>query len=455
MNKGINKQAILLAVVFFIGTLFPKAYSAMDGGIKSFRTLIDVVDKVKDNYVEDKPTEDLITGAMKGVMNSLDPFSEFMSKKELESLRADTKGEFGGIGIRLIHKDTYLEVSTPMPDTPAYEAKILPKDRILMIDGVDVKTLSQDEAVERMRGKPGTKVKLTVSRKNDKTGKFETLPVFTLKRAKIVPQIVYSKMLEDNIGYIYVVDFSGHTTEKLQAAVKDLQKSGMKALILDLRFNPGGLLNSAVEMSGFFLGGNQKIVYTQGRKQEFYQEYKSPSKAKYGDIPLIVMVNEASASGSEIVAGAMQDYKRAVIVGARTYGKASVQQVFQLADGSAIRLTIARYYTPLGRLIHRDYRDKTKSNVGGIWPDEEIKIPNQEALKIFSVYNNAVYYPGKPPQIDTPKDAALDKAVEILKDKEAYEAALGKGIITAEKALEKSDNPEEDENDNIEAEEAK
>ncbi|MGB2579822.1 carboxyl-terminal processing protease [Elusimicrobium simillimum] len=424
MNKKFNKQAILLTVVFFLGTLFPHAYSAIDSGLQKLRTLVNVLDYVKNNYVEDTKTEDLVNGAIKGVMGSLDLFSEYLPPKEYKELQTGTKGEFGGVGIRLTQGDGYLEISSPMPGTPAFEAKIMPKDRIITIDNADVKDLTLDEAVEKMRGKPGTKVKLTIMRKKADSEDFETLPVFVLKRANIVPEVVYYRMLEDNIGYIYVVDFSGHTMEKLHKALKDLQAKGMKGLVLDLRFNPGGLLGAAVDMAGVFIGDEKLLVYTQGRRAEYYQEYKAPSKAQYKDIPMVMLVNEASASGSEIVAGALQDYKRAVIAGARTYGKASVQQVQPLNDGSAIRLTIAHYYTPLGRLIHRDHKDKKTKDTGGILPNVLIKPNSDDIAQIYTMYNMAVHTPGKATEYAKVNDEALDVAKDLLKDNAKFELAL-------------------------------
>lgn len=418
MKNKVNKVSVFITAAFFLGALFPYAYSAADKGLNQFKTLLNVMDLVKENYVEDTPTEDLVENAAKGVLSNLDPFSEYLDKNAYSSLKSDTKGEFGGLGLRLLEKDGFLEITTPLPDTPAYEAGIMPGDRIILIDGADVKEMTQNEAVEKMRGKPGTKVKIALSRKNKKTGEYEMLPVFNLKRAVIIPQVVHFRMLDDKkTGYIHVSDFSGHTTEKLDEAYKELKKNGMERMVLDLRFNPGGLLKGAVDMAGAFLGGKELIVYTQGRKPEFYQEYNAPAKGKYSDIPVILLVNEVSASGSEIVAGALQDHKRAVLIGTRTFGKASVQQVFPLGNEGGVRLTIARYYTPQGRLIHRDY-NKTKikeRDEGGIMPDIEVKVTNDEAIEVYRMYNNMVYVPGeKAPELPETKDNVLDTALKLF-----------------------------------------
>ncbi|MDR0291394.1 MAG: S41 family peptidase [Elusimicrobium sp.] len=424
MKKKINKQAILLTAVFFLGTLFPYAYSAVDSGLNKLKMLVEVMQYVKENYVEETKTEDLVTGAIKGLMDGLDMFSEYLPPKEYKDLKTETKGEFGGIGLRLTQGEGFLEVTSPMPGTPAFDAKIMPKDRIMAIDGQDVKNMLLEDAIEKMRGKPGSKVRLTLQRKKENSADFETLPEITLKRANIVPEVVFSRMLEGDIGYIYVVDFSGHTMEKVNKALKELQKEGMKKLVLDLRFDPGGLLGSAVDLASAFLGDEKLIVYTKGRKPEYYQEYKAPVKAEFKDIPMVLLVNEASASGSEIVAGALQDHKRAVLVGARTFGKASVQQLQPLGDGSALRLTIAYYYTPLGRLIHRNHKDPKTAGTGGIMPDIVVKPKKEDMVHIYTLYNMAVYTPGKKTEYAKINDEALDIAKDLLNDPAKYALAM-------------------------------
>ena len=407
-----------MAAVFFVGTLFPYAYSAVDGGLKQLRTFVNVVEYVKENYVEPTDSDTLITGAIRGVVGQLDDFSQYLEPSDYKALKNDTRGDFGGLGIRLSKVEGFITVMSPMPNTPAFKAGVMPGDRILFVDDQDVTDMDLDEAVELMRGPVGSKVKITMSRKNEKTGKYENVPDYNFKREKIVPEVVYYRMLDKETGYVYLVDFSGHSTEEMQKALKALSKQGMKSLVLDLRFNPGGLLTGAVEVAEMFMGDKQMIVYTQGRKPEYYQEFRTGAKADYPDIPMAVLINQGSASASEIVSGALQDNDRAVIVGQRSFGKASVQQVLPLNDGAGLRLTVAKYYTPKGRLIQRDYRDKSKANEGGIFPDVEVKMDPEEEVKIFMQYNNLVYTPGKeePKMEFKEKDPVLDKAVEILKD---------------------------------------
>ena len=438
--KRLNKIVVWAAVLFFIGTLFPYAYAAADSSLKKLRTLVDVLEFVKENYVEQTDTDQLISGAIKGVVEELDDFSAYLDPKDYKELKNETKGEFGGLGMRLQKVDNYITVMTPLPGTPAFKAGIMPQDRILFVDDKDVSKLKLDEAVALMRGKAGSKVKLTLSRKNSQ-GEYEKLPDITLKRAVIVPEVVYYRMLPEQIGYLYLVDFSGHSTDEVQKALADLQKQGMKSLVLDLRFNPGGLLTGAVDIAKLFLPDGEMIVYTQGRKQEYYQEFKTSGTPLYPNLPLIVLINQGSASASEIVSGALQDNHRALIVGQRSFGKASVQQVLPLSGGAGLRLTIAKYYTPSGRLIQRNYRDKTKADEGGIFPDVEVYFPPEEESKVFLQYNDIIYTPGqqlKLPKFDV-KDPVLDQAVELLTDKISLEDAKAKAEKAAAELKAKKD----------------
>lgn len=417
MKKKINIYVILMIATFFLGSMFPFAYSGVDTGLDQLKILVDVMGKIQDNYVEEKDAKDLVKGALYGMAGRLDEFSEFIDVDNMKTMREETKGEFGGVGMRLSSAlKGELIVVTPLPGGPAYKAGIEPKDKVIKIDGKLVSDMTSDAAIAALRGEVGTKVKVEIERTEEKTEK-KINKTFVLKRTKIIPEVVYSKMLGDGIGYIYVTDFSGHTVESFEKAMDSLQKQGMKALVLDLRFNPGGLLESAVNLAKLFIGNNELIVYTKGRKQEFFKEYKSNAKAKY-DLPVTLLVNEASASGSEIVAGALQDHKRAVLIGARTFGKGSVQQVISLPDGSGLRITIAKYYTPLGRMIHKNFKAPKPDETGGILPD--IIVPfDLKTSKMATLYNtNLIYSPSKKTAVaegNEIKDIVLERAVEILK----------------------------------------
>ncbi len=419
MKKKINIYVILMIAAFFMGSLFPFAYSGVDNGLEQLKIMVDVMNRIQNNYVEDTQPKDLINGALYGMVDKLDEFSEFISVDDMKKMKEETKGEFGGVGMRLFTpKAGELVVVTPMLNTPAYKAGIEPNDKVVKIDNKEVKDLTNDQAVDMLRGELGTKVKVVIERTDPKTNKTVTKN-FTLKRARIIPEVVFSKMLDNNIGYIYVTDFSGHTMESFEKAMKDLSKQNMQALILDLRFNPGGLLDSATDMVKLFVGENKLIVYTKGRKEEFFKEYKSNAKAKYPDLPIVVLVNEASASGSEIVAGAVQDHERGVLIGARTFGKGSVQQVSTLPDGSGLRITIAKYYTPLGRMIHKDFKAKNADKTGGIVPDIEVPFDLGKEKKATYYSTNLIYSPSKktaePEKNQQEDDIVLNRAVEIIK----------------------------------------
>lgn len=423
MKKKINIYVIFMIAAFFMGTMFPFAYSGVDTGLDQLKILVEVMGKIQDNYVEEKQPKDLVTGALYGMVSQLDEFSEYISVEDMKAMREETKGEFGGVGMRLnSSKEGELTVVTPLPGSPAYKAGVEPGDKVIKIDGKLVSDMTNNEAVAALRGEVGTKVKVEIDRKDENSGK-TVKKKFTLKRDKIVPEVVFSKMLGGDIGYIYVTDFSGHTIEGFENAMEKLQKEGMKALIVDLRFNPGGLLDSAVDMAKLFIGENKLIVYTKGRKEEFFREYKSNAQAKYPDIPMVLLVNEASASGSEIVAGALQDHKRALLIGARTFGKGSVQQVINLPDTSGLRITVAKYYTPLGRMIHKNFKAKNADETGGIVPDIVVDFDLPKARTATFYTTNLIYSPSKKTvkaEKENAEDLVLERAVEILKARDIF-----------------------------------
>ncbi|MDR0952737.1 MAG: S41 family peptidase [Elusimicrobiota bacterium] len=417
MKKKVNVYVILMVAAFFIGSLFPFAYSGVDSGLEQLKVMVDVMDKIQDSYVEETTAKQLVDGALEGMVGSLDEFSEYISGDSMKRMQEETKGEFGGIGLRLTtSREGVLSVVSPMLNSPSYKAGVEPGDIILDVDGKKVADIGTEKAVAALRGQVGSKVKFTVERKDPKTGK-TIKKTFNLKRSRIIPEVVFSKMLDKEIGYIFVADFSGHTMETFNKAMQDLTKKGMKALVLDLRFNPGGLLDASVDMVKLFIGENKLIVYTKGRKEEYFKEYKSNAKAQYPDIPIVLLVNEGSASGSEIVAGALQDYGRAVLIGNRTFGKGSVQQVIMLPGDNGLRITVAKYYTPLGRMIHRNFKEKT--NHGGIVPDMVIPFDLSTARRITYNTTNLVYSPSKktaePESKEKTQDIQLDRALEVLK----------------------------------------
>jgi carboxyl-terminal processing protease len=320
-----------------------------------------------------------------------------------------TEGQFGGLGIRIMMKDNWLTVITPLPDTPAYKAGVLPEDKIIMIDDQPTQGITLQDAVKKLRGAPKTQVKVTIAREGSK----EPIPV-TLTRENIVINSVRGKLLNNDIGYVRITEFIEPTLRDLEDNLKSLQKQGMKSLVLDLRNNPGGLLTSAVDVSKEFFGDQKLIVYTEGRAQP-RQEFRAGVTAPYKKLPMVVLINRGSASGSEIVAGAMQDHGRAILIGSESFGKGSVQSVISLEDGSGLRLTTAKYFTPSGRSIHRN----EKTGKGGIQPDIEIPVDRETEVKL-QAQAEEIYAKGKESHsavVDTDKvkDVALDRAIEILK----------------------------------------
>jgi carboxyl-terminal processing protease len=398
--------------------------------------LVDVLEIIRANHVEPADAQKLSYGAAEGMVSKLDPFSQFMEPQAHREIKAETEGEFGGIGIRMLMKDEWLTVLTPLPGTPAYRAGLRPEDRIVGIDGEDAKGLQVADAMEKLRGPVGSRVKLLVMRRpaaakaKVSTGTASSEDgvekEFTLVRESIKIESVQQRKLEDGIGYVRIDEFSAHTGRDFRDALQELSREGLSGLVLDLRFNPGGLLAAAVDVAAAFLGGDALIVYTQGRRPDSRQEFRSGARALYGDLPLVVLVNEASASGSEIIAGALQDHRRALIMGERTYGKASVQSVIPLAQNCALRLTIARYYTPKGRSIHRDEKKKT----GGIAPDIAVAVPRGVQEDIFAQWET-IYEPGQKPRSAVDKDKVvrdelLERAAALLKSGEAVRRLQGR-----------------------------
>jgi carboxyl-terminal processing protease len=313
---------------------------------------------VRSDYVEEPKAKTLIYGALKGMLATLDPYSQFLDPDSYNELRVDTEGEFGGLGIEITLKDDLLTIISPIDDTPAARAGLLAGDRIVKIDGEMTRGITLIEAVKKLRGKPKTPVTLTIFREGE-----NELKDVELERAVITIQSVReASILEDHIGYIRVSDFREKTAEDMEAALKRLRDQEMDSLILDLRNNPGGLLDVSVSVAELFLNRHQLIVSTKGRLRNQNQEIRSRVSGMVPDMPMVVLINEGSASASEIVAGAIQDHHRGIVMGTKSHGKASVQTIFPLKDGSALRLTTSKYFTPVGRSIHGQ----------GIMPDVEV-----------------------------------------------------------------------------------
>ncbi|MFH1259332.1 MAG: S41 family peptidase [Elusimicrobiota bacterium] len=408
-------QRIVLGGLFFSFTLgitgiFFAQTKTGESVYQEIKLLIDVMNLIEEHYVEPVETKKLIYGAASGMVQTLDPFSQFMPPDLHKEMKTETDGVFGGLGIRISLRDDMLTVITPLPGTPAYRVGILPGDKIIKIEGVSTKGITINDAVKKMRGAPGTKVTVTVFRESEKEPRD-----FTIIRELIKIESIKSKMLTEEIGYVRIVEFTAKTNQDLDAALTELKSKGMKKLVLDLRNNPGGLLTIAVDVCREFLGGNKLIVYTQGRNAGQKQEFRAGPKGAFEDIPLVILVNKGSASGSEIVAGSIQDNKRGVIIGSTTFGKASVQSVIPLTDGSGLRLTTAKYYTPSGKVIHEK----------GIQPDIQVAVLPENEAKIM-MQEEEVYAKGeKPKKAETQpavEDVVLNRSIEIFKIQDILQA---------------------------------
>jgi len=326
---------------------------------ENLKVFTEVLSLVESNYVDTVDPKKLVYGAIRGMLKELDPHTVFMTEEMFKEMQVDTKGEFGGLGITISMQNDVLTVISPIEDTPAWRAGIKAGDRIVKVDGESTKDITISEAVKMMRGVPGTSVVIAVMREGLKEPKD-----YSIVRDIIKLKSVKYKVLDDNIGYVRITSFQERTNPDLRAALQEIfaGDEALRGLVLDLRNNPGGLLDQAVKVSGEFLEKDKLVVYTKGRRQNNNTEYNVRKGGARTDYPMVVLVNRGSASASEIVAGALQDWERAVILGTSTFGKGSVQTVIPLEDGSGLRLTTAKYFTPKGRSIQNT----------GITPDIEV-----------------------------------------------------------------------------------
>ena len=355
---------------------------------ENIEEFVEVYKRIKEQYVDVVDDEKLFDMAIQGMVSGLDPHSSFLSQDDFNELKIGTTGKFGGLGIEITTEDSFVKVISPIDDTPAQRVGIKSGDLIIDVGGTSLKDLPISDAVKLMRGEPGTSVEITVIRKEIKE------PIkFKITREIIISKGVKSYLFDKKIGYVRLSNFQSNSTNDVKDAIYELNRESnnkMEGLIVDLRNNPGGVLGTAVGISDLFLTEG-KIVYTKGRTYKSRLEYFASPQDIIDGLPLIVLINEGSASASEIVAGALQDHKRAMIMGTKSYGKASVQTIQELNDGSALKLTTARYYTPLGNDIHEN----------GIKPDLVIEVGEKEKVNLPEPYD---------------EDGQLFQAIKHLKD---------------------------------------
>ncbi len=424
MRRRILKLSILISVAaaaIIVGSIAisqEKLAEKKDDLYRNINLFSDGFAIIKNDYVEEVDSKELVYGALRGMLASLDPHSQFMDPDMYNELKVDTTGEFGGLGIEITIKDGLLTVVTPIEGTPAWREGIRARDRIVKIDGELTRDITLLEAVKKLRGRPGSSVSITVLREGE-----DRLLEFKIVREIIkIKAIKDARILEGGIGYVRLIEFRQNTSEEFRRAIQKLKSQGMDALILDLRNNPGGLLDAAVKVTESFLEKGKLIVSTRGRKGNQNMEFSSKSRKPDLDLPLVILVNHGSASGSEIVAAALQDYKRAIILGTQTFGKGVVQTVFPLSDGSAIRLTTNKYFSPTGRVIHGQ----------GVTPDiivEEgkIELTEQKEESIADIFQGLEESEGRQEQArEIPEkyltDNQLMRAVDVLKAIKIFKA---------------------------------
>lgn len=362
MNKKLLLIVVALIIMFSVTTVSISQIidrKTKDDLYSQIELFSYALTTVQTDYVDKLESKDIIYGALKGMLGALDPHSQFLDPEEYKDLKTETIGKFGGLGIEISIRDNLLTIITPIEDTPAWKAGIQAGDRIVKIEDELTRDITLDQAVKKLRGEPGTDVTITVLREST----YEILE-FTVTREIIkIQDVKYTQILEDHIGYLRLVEFREDSAKEFRKALNELKKQNADSLILDLRNNPGGLLNVAIEITEDFLKEGQLVVSTKGRRAALNTETFSTNTDHVVEWPMVVLINEGSASGSEILAGALKDHKRAIILGTKSFGKGSVQSVIPMPDGSGLRLTTSKYFTPSGVSIHGI----------GIEPDIEVK----------------------------------------------------------------------------------
>jgi carboxyl-terminal processing protease len=410
----------ILSVFLIAGTASVQETKAPMPVYQQLQTFAEVLSFVQDNYVEKVEDKELVFGAIRGLLRTLDPHTSFMSPEAFREMQVETRGKFGGLGIEITIRNNILTIMSPIDDTPAKRAGLKSGDLIIKVEGEPTKDMTLLDAVKKLRGAPGTKVTLGIMRQGWKEPKD-----FTLVREVIRIKSVTHRELEKGLGYVRISTFSQQTGQDTKKALQALGGKSLKGLVLDLRNDPGGLLQEAVAVADMFVGEGSLLVYTKGREAGQSMRFHSRKENAYLDFPIVVLVNGGSASASEIVAGALQDLGRGVVVGTQTFGKGSVQTIFNLSDGSGLRLTTALYFTPSGRQIQGRgitpdiiVEPAPPAQAGALRP----RVREKDLEGSLEGKDDPDSMPGvsrKSPHVkSTPKttgDAQLDRAVEMLR----------------------------------------
>ncbi|MBM4439363.1 MAG: S41 family peptidase [Candidatus Rokubacteria bacterium] len=393
MKKAVVIGSLLVVLTLSLGGSVASKSTDGSATYEQLRLFTEVLSIVQNQYVDEVPPKDIIYSAIKGTLRGLDPHSSFLDPENYKDMQVETSGSFGGLGIEITLKDDILTVVSPIDGTPAYRAGLSTGDRIVKIDGLSTKDMQLSDAVKRMRGRPGTKVTISIVREGWTEAKD-----YEITREQIRVHSVRELDLGNGVAYIKLRQFQEQTPNDLDQALNKAVKDGMKSLVLDLRNNPGGLLTAAVEVSEKFVDDGKLVVYTEGRVRNQNMRFTAHSKKQYPKVPMVILLNQGSASASEIVAGALQDWGRAMVVGTQSFGKGSVQTIIPLSDGSGLRLTTAKYFTPKGRSIQGK----------GITPDIIVEAPKEPPARERPL-------PSADPLEDLKKDVQLQRALDVLK----------------------------------------
>lgn len=419
-------QSLLLVFALFGTAMGLRVFRAggedgkTDSGYSSIAVFTRALQLIRQDYVDEKKVtyEALTHAAVRGMLNTLDPHSQFMEPVDFKGMQDDTNSRFGGLGVVVSQRDGALIIVTPMEDTPGFRAGLLPNDQIIKIEGAPTEKMDLNESIKLLRGEVGQKVTLTILRPSTKEIKDftlmrESIKVASVKDAKILPTELAGDF---KVGYVRITQFNVPTADDLAKKLDELEKQGMQALILDLRYNPGGLLNSAVDVAGLFLPPKTLVASTEGRVPSQNRTYQTADSGRRRPrYPMAVLTNTGSASGSEIVAGALKDLRRAITVGETTFGKGSVQSVIQLQDGSAMRLTTAKYYTPSKQVIHEH----------GVTPTIRATLtPDQERMLMIQRREDAITESERR-DLANFRDTQLERAVDALKGVMIYTDRTG------------------------------
>ncbi|MGE3540867.1 MAG: S41 family peptidase [Candidatus Tectimicrobiota bacterium] len=407
MRKMLREKRVVLVLLavglvsMCAGAVMAKRLPPQGGVYENLKIFTEALSYVESNYVEEVEPDKVIHGAIRGMLRTLDPHSSFMPPDVYREMQVETEGRFGGLGIEITMRDDVLTVVSPIEGTPAFRAGIQPGDQIIKVNGESTKEMSLVDAVKKLRGPEGSAVNITIFRQG-----FTEPKEFTLSRAVIQIKSVRWTKLHDDVGYVKLRSFHKTTQEELEEALQDLGEQQIKSLVLDLRNNPGGLLEQAIAVANVFLESGQLIVYTKGRLPNQNMKGFAKSDGLHVSYPVVVIINGGSASASEIVAGALQDLNRATIIGTQSFGKGSVQTIIPLSDGSGLRLTTAKYYTPKGGEIHGK----------GITPDVVVERPQETEPQDNDAKSPRSRRHIELPGDDLSDDPQLQKAVDFLKN---------------------------------------